>query len=387
MAKKRGNNDGTIRQRADGRWEARVTVGYQSNGKQLQKSLYGATQGEVQAKMKEVQVHLDKDMYVEPSDLTVQQWLNTWYDSYGCPRWRPSTAAGHKNSIRLHLIPALGRIRLSKLRPDHLQAFINTQSKKGLSPASVRKQIMPLQGALKQAVENGLLMRNVADSIKLPKLESKEIAYLTIEEQKRLIVVLPDDTRGRALRFIMGSGLRISELCGLRWSDIDRDSFTIRQGAQYVKLDGKQKLVIVPPKTKAGKRTIPLTSSMQELLDQQRKGQMSCRLAAGLAWQGNAPGEASMPVFATDVGSVYDRTNLDRALRSYLKKAGLLSRGPHALRHTFATNCVRAGVDLRTLAEILGHTNVAFTMQQYVHSDMTTKRAGMMAVEQGLKES
>ncbi len=232
-------------------------------------------------------------------------------------------------------------------------------------------------------------MRNVVENVKLPKLEGKEIAYLTPDEQHTLLAALPDNTQGRAIRFILGSGLRASELCGLRWSDIDEDSFTIRKGAQYVKeASGKtQKLVLAPPKTRAGKRTIPLTSVMLELLDQQRKAQIAARLAAGIEWQGGTPGEKNTPVFATEVGTVYDRTNLDRTLRICLKKAGLPSRGLHALRHTFATNWVRSGADLRTLAEIIGHTNVAFTMQQYVHSDMTTKRAGMLAVEQGQKQA
>ena len=319
----------------------------------------------------------------------VQQWLDIWFESYGVPRWRPMTACAHKNNIRLHLIPALGRIRLSLLRPDHVQNFINSQREKGFSSATIRKQIEPLHGALKQAVENGLLMRNVVENAKLPKQESKEIAFLTTDEQHALLAVLPDNTQGRAIRFIMGSGLRVSELCGLRWLDIDDDSFTIRQGAQYVKESKEeiQRLVIAPPKTKAGKRTIPLTAAMMEILDQQRKGQIATRLATGFAWLGSTPGEGKMPVFATVVGTVYGRNNLARALRISLQKAGLLSRGLHALRHTFATNWVRSGADLRTLAEILGHTNVAFTMQQYVHSDMTTKRAGMLAVEKGLKQA
>ena len=175
----------------------------------------------------------------------------------------------------------------------------------------------------------------------------------------------------------------------MRWADIDADSFTIRQGAQYVKdtKDVVQRLVLAPPKTKAGKRTIPLTAAMLDILDQQRKSQIASRLATGSAWLGGTPGEGKMPVFATVVGIVNGRNNLARALRLSLQKAGLLSRGLHALRHTFATNWVRSGTDLRTLAEILGHTNVAFTMQQYVHSDMTTKRAGMLAVEQGLKQA
>lgn len=152
----------------------------------------------------------------------------------------------------------------------------------------------------------------------------------------------------------MGSGLRASELCGLRWSDIGETSFQIRQGAQQVKIKGKQELVIAAPKTNAGKRTIPLTPGLRDLLNTQRTAQLEQRFAAGAAWLGGSPGAGETPVFASEVGTYPDRANLDRTLRRLLKQLELPSRGLHALRHTFATNWVRAGADLRTLAEILG---------------------------------
>lgn len=383
MAGKRGNNDGSVYMRKDGRWEARVTVGYRPDGRPRRKSIYGATQAEVQTKMKELQVQVDRGAFIDAPDITVGQWLQTWYSAYGVPRWRPKTALAHDDNMRLHLIPSLGRIKLSKLRVDHVQSFINAQQEKGLSPATIRKQLAPLKGALRQAVENGLLMRSVVDSVKLPKMEGKEIAFLSPEEQKLLLAELPDSSNGRAIRFILASGLRASELCGLRWCDIEEDSFTVRQGAQYIRTrkGAKQQLVIAPPKTKAGRRTIPLTGSMKEILNDHKVKQMQHRLAMGEGWIGGTPGKGDTPVFASEAGTVLDKNNLSRTLRLTLERLHLPNRGLHALRHTFATNWVRSGADLRTLAEILGHTNVAFTMQQYVHTDMATKLAGMEAVE------
>ncbi len=156
----------------------------------------------------------------------------------------------------------------------------------------------------------------------------------------------------------------------------------VRQSAQYVRgKEDKQQLSLAATKTKAGRREIPLTDNTKALLDVQRREQTRIRLSVGSAWTGGKPGAGDMPVFATQRGTVYDRNNIDRTLRQCLTKAGLRPRGLHALRHTFATNWVRSGADLRTLSEILGHTKVAFTMQQYVHSDMSTKRAGLLAVE------
>lgn len=384
---KRGNNDGTIRQRKDGLWEARITVGNSPDGKQKRKSIYGKTQGEVQSKMRELLTKVERGEYTETGKITVGSWLDTWCETYGAPHWREKTLEVNRDNIRLHLKPALGKIQLSKLRPDQVQAYINAEIKCGAAYGSIKRRIAPLKSALAQAVQNKMLYFNPAQNVQLPAAQQKEIDFLTVDEQRQLIPYLPDNTAGRALRFILSTGLRASELCGLRWSDIDESSFTIRQSAQYVRdtsaKEGqpKQRLSLAAPKTKAGKRTIPLTDAAKNLLESQRAAQRQQRLQVGVAWQGGPAGSGDTPVFASEVGTYYDRSNLDRTLRDCLKRAGLKTRGIHALRHTFATNWVKSGADLRTLSEILGHTKVAFTMQQYVHSDMTTKLEGLKGLE------
>jgi integrase len=382
---KRGNNDGTIRQRKDGRWEARVTIGYNPNGAQIRRSVYGATQAEVQSKLRDTLQRIEKGLYTEPTKITVAEWVENWCENYGATHWRAKTLEVHRDNVRLHIKPFFGKTLLSKLRPDKVQAFINEQIKKGASPGSVRKRMEPIKGALKQAVANRLIPFNPADNVILPAANQREISFLSVEEQQKLLSVLPDTTAGRAIRFILFTGLRASEICGLRWGDIEEKAFHIRCSAQYVRNQNaegiKQTLVLAPPKTKAGRRSIPLTNASKSILDAQRLSQLKARMRAGAVWQGGEPGEGDMPVFATEIGTHYDRGNLDRALRNCLKEAGLPSRGLHALRHTFATNWVRSGSDLRTLSEILGHTKVSFTMQQYVHTDMNTKLEGLLAVE------
>lgn len=390
MPKKRGNNDGSIRQRKNGSWEARYVAGYLPDGKPDRKSLYAPTQEEAQKKLREVLRQLDRGEYVEPNKMTIGQWLDIWFSTYGLPRWREKTAAVHRDNIRLHIKPALGNLLLQKIRSDHIQAFINRQVEQGAAPATIRKRIEPLKAALKQAFEDRLIPKNSADTIKLPMPEAPEIDFLSIAEQKALLQHLPDNTAGRALRFILGTGLRASELCGLQWGDIHGDRFTVKRSAQYVyskRANKKEKqkaelvLSIAPTKTKAGRRTIPLTSATKGILADQKAAQRIARLEVGTYWQGEIPGSDECFVFASQAGTVFDRSNLARTLRASLKVAGLRNRGIHALRHTFATNAVRAGMDMRTLSEILGHTKVAFTMQLYVHSDMDTKLAGLEAIE------
>ncbi len=386
---KRGNNDGTVRLRKDGRWEGRYTAGYDADGEQIQRSVYAPTQEEAQKKLREVLRQLDRGEYADPSVISVAEWLDTWFRVYGRPRWRDSTAAEHFRNINNNLKPGLGRYKLQKLRPDHIQAYINRQAAIGRAPASVRKHLEPLRASLKQAVVNGMITNNPSLHLSLPPAAPREIEFLTVEEQRKLMAALPASIYGRALQFILGTGLRASELCGLRWQDITGDHFTIKQAVQRVlDLDRqrdddkpKYKLSVSPPKTKAGRRTIPLTDRMIRLLAAQKEAQVLDRFRAGSAWAGGIPIQGETFVFANELGMAIDRCNLGRVLRISLDAAGVKRVGIHALRHTFATNCVRAGVDVRTLSEMIGHTKIAFTLQQYVHTNLSTMREAMGAVE------
>jgi len=232
-----------------------------------------------------------------------------------------------------------------------------------------------------------LIVKNPANHLSFPTNTPREIDFLTIPEQHALIAVLPDSTSGRALHFVLSTGLRASELCGLRWMDIEGDHFTIRQSAQRVlnldrnEDDPKYKLSISAPKTKAGMRSIPLTGRMIALLGLQRSHQRLECIKAGSTWEGDVPGRGRSYVFANELGGANDRANLGRVLRICLDKAGIKRVGIHALRHTFATNCVRAGVDTKTLSEMIGHTKISFTLQQYVHTNLNTMMDALKAVD------
>ncbi len=387
---KRANNEGTIRQRKDGLWEARYTAGYDAAGEQIRRSLYSLTKEDASRQLREVLRQLERGEHTDPSDMSVAVWLDTWFKVYGRPKWRESTAAEHYRNIQNNLKPRLGRHKLQKLRHEHIQAYINDQSALGRVPASIRKQLEPLRAALKQAVINNLIVKDPSMHLSLPAAAPREIEFLTVEEQRKLTENLSNTTAGRALHFILGTGLRVSELCGLRWQDIAGDCFTVRQAVQRVldldqPIDGpKYKLSIAPPKTKAGLRTIPLTEWMAALLTAQKDAQRTERLKAGSAWSGGIPGQGDTFVFANELGAAGDRSNFGRVLRSCLDSAGVKRVGIHALRHTFATNCVRAGVDVRTLSEMIGHTKIAFTLQQYVHTNLNTMRDALSAVD-GMK--
>lgn len=239
-----------------------------------------------------------------------------------------------EDEINLHINPFLGPVRLQELRPQQVQIAVNTLVQQGKDPATVRKAHAILHAALRRAVIDQLIRHNPSDYTVLPKMERRDIRYLTATEQKRFIEHLPDCSTGRALYFILGTGIRAGELSGLRWSDVQDDRFTIRQTVRRNRdfsedAITRTKLEYGTPKSNAGHRTIPLTTRMQKLIEAQRREQTALCQAKGEAWNDNDL------VFCTEIGTPYEIRNLDRFLHRTLEKAGLHAMGVHSLRHPY----------------------------------------------------
>lgn len=373
---RRGNGEGCIRQRSDGRWEAKYVAGIKSDGSLIRNSIYGKTQSEVSKKLLEIRKQLETGQYAQPDKITVAKWLDTWLEEYVKPTRRPATVATYANNIRIHLKPAFGRTALQKLRPENVQRLYNDMSKGGAKPATVIKAHHVLNAAMKQAIKNRLIINNPCEAVALPKLEQEDINPLSRDEQRRFVEALPDTTNGRALTFILGTGLRVSELCGLRWKDVTEGTISITQSIRRLQTTKntkgpKTEIVTTKPKTKAGMRKIPLSTKLSAILAKERQAQAEILLKLGAS-----RGENDL-VFATALGKPLDVRNISRALYNTLDKLGIERRGVHALRHTFATRAIENGMDVRTLSEILGHADVAVTLRLYVHSSMETKQKSM----------
>lgn len=301
---KRSNNDGCIRRRSDGRWEAIYTVRYDSNDQPVRRSVYGKTRGEVTLKLREILQQIAMEEYVPPKRITVGEWMDEWWRIYCLPSKKISTCTGYESTIIWHIKPHLGKVSLQELKPMQVQAMINQLVKEGKAPSTIRKAQALLHCALEQAIVNGMLIHNPAERTILPRMERKEIQFLTLEEQRRFIAALTDNTPGRALYFILGTGLRAAEVTGLRWSDIKDNHFTIVQTIRRNRdfsdnAECKTFLETSTPKTRAGRRMIPLPSKMKELLAAQRREQLEMRLAAGPEWTNNDL------VFCTEFGTPF----------------------------------------------------------------------------------
>lgn len=391
MAKKRGNGEGSIYQRASDK----LWIGtYYVAGKV--KTVSAKKYEDCLTKVREKQQQVASDQYVEPDKMTVEQWMLNWFETYVRPVRKGSTADTCHLIITKHISPAMGRVKLQQLRCDHIQAFINKlrsegNNGKGCAPATIKRIIAVLHTALEQAITNKLIISNPCskNAIKLPKQAQEEVEVLQDWEYNKLLEVIPESNEGRAILLMLNTGLRASEVCGLRWKDISDDILTVNQTCMRMHdYDGTEqkgtKLGFGIPKSKKSHRDIPLTKSMQSMLSRQHLYVNSLRAKAVTAYEnGKADKEWQEHdlIFCTKIGEPVENRNILRTYHRILQAAGLNQRGLHTLRHTFATRALRKGMDVRTLSELLGHEDPSTTLRLYCHSSLDKKREWMDKLE------
>lgn len=386
MAKgKNGNNEGTIRKRKNGTWEGRYTIGYDSHGKQKQKSIYGKTRAEVAKKLSEMTSAIQNGSYIAPRNLTLSEWLEVWLTSYAYIKVRPSTYASYQAYIERHVSPIIGGLQLQKLTTNQLQVFFNEKrvngkidGKGGLSPKTIRNIYNMLHEALQQAVINKIVSVNVSEGVVLPSKDEKEIIVFKPEEQRAIIEAAQKDRLGFAIELDFFTGLRVGELCALKWSDIDlaAKEFRVRRTLQRVqkktsdiKSKGKRTQIVEgATKTKKGNRVIPLTDTMLQKLLVHKARQLFEKRRLGKGYSDNGY------VFANEFGGAIEPSYLRDVYDRILKNANAPHYTFHTIRHTFATRAIENEMPVKVVSEILGHSSVQLTMDLYCHPSISAKR-------------
>ena len=370
MPKKRGNNEGTVSKRKDGRWCAVITLGTKDDGKPNRKFFYGKTRHEAAEKLNQAIYDVKKGAFVPTNKIKVSEWLQTWLFEYKKPSVRPSTFANYEMFVRVHLAPAIGGLLLKDLAPQHLQRLYNEKlvsgkvdGSGGLSAASVRYMYVVIHEALDQALRNNLVTRNVSDAPKLPQLKKTKVEVFTVESQMKFLAIIAKERLKAAFILALGTGVREGELLALRWQDVDLKAGTIRieQSVRRCKTfdkDSPTKTILLfgPVKTAAGNRSIPLPAGVLTELKAHKKRQLTEQIAAGELW------EKSGLVFTTELGKVVEPRNLIRRYYQLLKMAELKHLKFHAAgRHTFATRLLEANEHPKTVQEMLGHSSIVVT--------------------------
>lgn len=347
--------------RKDGFWEARYVKEIDANGKKKYGSAYGHTYKEAKEKRQDA---LDRIvLFQKPTTIrgtTVSSLAQEWL-LVNRNRLKRSTLQRYQGFLKNHIDPVIGSARVLYLNTVTIHEFAQNRLNAGLAPQSVNTVLVVLHAILKYGQRQYHLP--LPEIIYLS-VERKEMRVLSLAEQKKLVAFLLEDMDVYKLGVLTAlyTGLRIGELCALRWEDIEENCITVRKTMQRLKKTAANgtELFIGAPKTDTSLRTIPMPSFLKELI---------------ASFKENRPvgeyflAEPSLPMTEPRV--------MQYKFVKYLRAAGIEKANFHALRHTFATRCVECGFEIKSLSEILGHANVQTTLNRYVHSSLSLKQANM----------
>lgn len=390
MARKATRNAqgaGSIRQRADGTWEARYTVGRDpGTGKQLRKSVYGKTQKEVRQKLSQAVAALDNGDYFQPSKMTLSRWVEIWLQEYTGDK-KYLTVKHYKAQCKTHIVPSLGAVKLSELAPPQIQAFYNGLQRDGLAAKSVRNIHGILTKCLSTAVQVGYLRSNPASMVTLPKIEKKEIHPLTDDQVKDFLRVSAGDEYEILLKVILFTGLRESEAIGLTWDCIDFKAGAVKVCKQLQKRPLSDGGFTFAPLKNDKSRSLRPAHFVLDLLERRKREQAAQRLKAGELWEGwhTAEEQKSALVFTTATGGNLSPQTVYNHYKRLAVKIGAPDSRVHDLRHTFAVLSLQNGDDVKTVQGNLGHATAAFTLDVYGHVSERMKEDSAARMEEYIK--
>lgn len=359
--KRRGHNEGSIYKRKDGRWVAAMTI---EGGKR--KEFSGKTREEVRQKL--AKAHYERQQLgVSPTTgsaerQTLKQYLTSWLETVMPPVLEESTWRQHHYLITQHITPTLGSTRLLQLSAQQVQRLYAAKLGESLSTTTVHHLHSTLHRALEQAVRLGLVVRNITDLVDAPRFAETELHVLSAEEARILLDVATGERLEALYVLALATGMRQSELLGLRWADVDLDAVptpTLQVRYQLKRENGK--LTFCAPKTRRSRRQIALAAPAAEALRRHRASQAEQRLRQGSAWHDHDL------VFSSSIGTPLLARNVVRGFKALLEKGALPDVRFHDLRHTCATLLLGARVNPKVVSEMLGHASVAITLDVYSH--------------------
>ena len=354
---KRGNSEGSISKRTDGRWMARITL---PNGQR--KAYYGRTRQEASQKLVQAQKALADGLPLTGQRQRCGAFLETWLCDSAAQRVRPKTLRRYQEIVRLHIAPEIGRIHLGRLTPQHVDKMLSGIAAKGASARTVEHCRAVLRNALHHAMRHSLVGRNVAALADCPPVPAREVTPLTSDAAKCILRAVQGDRLEALFTVAVACGLRQSETLGLRWSDVNMDDGTLNIQRTLQRVDGV--FTFFPPKTARSRRTIAMPVPVATALRQHMTRQLEERMLLGSAWEGDAWGEL---VFADEAGRPLTSFHVSRRFGRLLQLAGLPAMRYHDLRHGAASLMAAQGVSARVAMEILGHAQISTTLNIYTH--------------------
>jgi len=353
--KRRGHGEGSIYQRRDGRWVGSLTL---EDGKR--KYFYGKTRREVQEKLRVALNEQKQGMLATGPQQTVKHYLEYRLEEVHRPTVRLGTYTEYRKVIDGHILPELGHIQVQKLTVQQVQALYTRKLKDGYAARTVRLLHAILHKALSHAVRIHLVSRNICDLVSPPRIPEREMQALNVEQAQKLLAAAEGSRLEALLTLAVATGMREGELLALRWHDISFERKFLQVCRTVRRIPGRGH-VENEPKTPRSRRKIVLTPFLLQVLTQQRARQEEARLAAGAKW------EEHDLVFATTSGKFIEPSELYRMFQKLLGEAGLPKLRFHDLRHSAASILLVMGVHPKVVQELLGHSNIAMTLNIYSH--------------------
>ena len=371
MSGRKANGRSSIYLGADGRWHGYVTMGVKDNGRTDRRHVQGATEKVVTAKVRQLEKRRDAGSVATAGRApTVGEWLTYWLENVAEPKVRPSTLQGYRSHITNHLLPGLGEHRIDRLQPEHLEKFYAACAQKGLAPATVLQLHRILSRALKVALQRERVGRNVATLVDAPSLTREEVQPLSAADARAILAAAKGRRNAARWSVALALGMRQGEALGLMWDFVDLDAGTIRVRWALQRLRGVG-LVLVEPKSRAGRRTIALPPQLVDALRAHRDAQAAEREEAGNVWDDSVqvlggPVRRGL-VFTQATGRPIAPEQDWRAWKDLLKAAGVRDARLHDARHTSASLLLAEGVPARVVMELLGHSQISLTLGTYSH--------------------
>ena len=377
MAKKRANGEGNIRKREGGGWEARF---YDIRGKR--RSVYGKTQCEVRQKLAKAMAETYETDDSTEAGLTVGQWLMIWQKDF-LGNVKSGTAVNYEMTLRVHVIPALGAIRLTSLKTPAIQRLYNQKLAEGLSPKSIKNIHGCLHKALDIAVRIGYIQKNPSSACILPRVTQTEIHPLDTPELITLLESIKGHEYEALIKVAIFTGMRSGELLGLTWDCVDFEHGMIRITRQLVQPRRKGESFCFGTLKNDKPRTLTPAPFVMNVLREHRAEQLDQKKKAGIVWD-----DSGFPnlVFTYPDGRHLSQPAVWKILQKILTEAGLEAHRFHDLRHTYVVNAFRAGDDVKTVQQNAGHYSAAFTLDRYAHVTETMRLESANRMQRFIEE-
>lgn len=360
-----------ISQRKDGLYTARFTDKLGKRRQQYFKKLQECRQWLADAQFK------DEDGGINTSgDMTLTAWFNYWIENIKSANVKKNTIESYTNRFKNNIEPYIGNMILKEIKPLHCQNILNQMVMSDYKNSTIGMIRNAMKLLFDDAVENELIIRNpVTKAVKCTQgKESKAKTAMTVDEQKVFLFLAKESSYYYQYAFVLQTGIRVGELIGLKWSDIDFENRILKISRTANQINGEW--IVGAPKSKAGQRGIPLTNEAVDILNKVKQNRKPLNIV---------PMQYHDLVFVSRTGKPVDNSSYNAALRKICEKANISPISMHILRHTFATRCIEAGMQPKTLQVILGHSSIDVTMDIYVHVMENTKNKEMKRVESALK--